>query len=117
MWFFTEPGLDQGQLVQKLSTKLFILALLITATVWCGRNYKALRHLATINRHRSLSIRTLQAFAHAATDNQAKDAVLMEATRAVFGNVPTGFIDGGGSDGDLKVVEIARSVIPRSPSS
>jgi hypothetical protein len=117
MWAFTEPGLDQGQLVQKLSTKLFILALLITATVWCGRNYKALRHLATINRHRSLSIRTLQAFAHAATDPQTKDAVLMEATRAVFGNVPTGFIDGGGSDGDLKIVEIARSVIPRGSQS
>lgn len=117
MWLYTEAGLDQGQLVQKLSTKLFILALLITATVWCGRNYKALKHLATINRHRSLSIRTLQAFAHAASDVQAKDAVLMEATRAVFGNVPTGFIDGGGNDGDLKIIEVARSVLPKGQSN
>lgn len=114
MWGFTEPGLDQGQLIQKLSTKLFILALLITATIWCGRNYKALKHLATINRHRALSLRTLQAFAAAAADPQAKDAVLLEATRAVFGSVPTGFIDGGSGDGDLKVVEIARSVLPKS---
>lgn len=113
MWVFTEAGLDQGQLVQKLSTKLFVLALLITTTVWCGRNYKALKHLSTINRHRALSIRTLQAFAAAASDSQVKDAVLMEATRAVFGNVPTGYIDGNNADGDLKVVEIARSVLPK----
>ena len=114
MWFLAEPGLDQGQLIQRLSTKLFILALLITATVWCGRNYKALKHLATINRHRALSLRTLQAFAAAAADAQAKDAVLLEATRAVFGNVPTGYIEGIGQDGDLKVIEIARSVLPKS---
>lgn len=115
MWFWTEANLDQGQILQKLSTKLFVLALLLTGTLWCGKNYKALKHLATINRHRALSIRTLQAFAHAATDAHAKDAVLLEATRAVFGSVPTGYIDGSSNDGDLKVVEIARSVLPKSP--
>ena len=117
MWIWTEPGLDQGQIFQKLSTKLFILALLLTGTLWCGKNYKALKHLATINRHRELSIRTLQAFAHAASDVHAKDAVLLEATRAVFGSVPTGYIDGAGNDGDLKVVEIARSVLPKSATA
>ena len=99
--------------IQKLTTKLFALALMLSATIWCGRNYKALKHLATINRHRSLSIKTLQAFSHAATDVQVKDAVLLEATRAVFGNVPTGFIPDGGSDGDLKIVEVARSILPK----
>jgi hypothetical protein len=116
MWCFAETGTD-GLLIQKLSTKLFALALLLTATIWCGRNYKALTHLATINRHRSLSIRTLQAFANAATDTHAKDAVLLEATRAVFGNVPTGFIEGGNNDGDLKIIEIARNILPKTGNS
>ena len=114
MWTYTEKGLDQGQLIQKVTTKLFLLALLITATIWCGKNYKALKHQATVNRHRALSIQTFQAFSSAANDPHTKDAVLLEATRAVFGNVPTGYIDGT-PDSDLKVVEIARSILPKSP--
>lgn len=113
-WLLTEAGLDNGQIIQKVSTKLFVLALLVTATVWCGRNYKALKHQATTNRHRALSIQTFQAFSGAANDAQTKDAVLLEATRAVFGSTPTGYIEGGGSDHDLKVIEIARSVLPKS---
>lgn len=105
---------EYNVLIQKLTTKLFALALMLSATIWCGRNYKALKHLATINRHRGLSIKTLQAFSNAASDVQVKDAVLMEATRAVFGNVPTGFISESTCDNDLKIVEVARSVLPKS---
>lgn len=114
MWFWTEAGLDQGQLFQKLSTKLVALAVLLSATIWCGRNYKALMHLATVNRHRAMSIQTLQAFSAAAADPQTKDAVLLEATRAVFGSTPTGYIDPGGGDSDVKIVEVARSILPRA---
>jgi hypothetical protein len=61
-----------------------------------------------------MSIQTLQAFAAAASDTQTKDAVLVEATRAVFGNVPTGYIEGPGGDSDLKIVEVARSILPKT---
>ena len=113
MWFWVQSG-DQGEIIQKLSTKLVILAVLLTGTIWCGRNYKALKHQATINRHRALSLQTLQAFSAAAADSQTKDAVLLEATRAVFGSVPTGYIDSSGGDSDLKIVEVARSILPKS---
>ncbi len=105
---------EYNVLIQKLTTKFFALVFMMSATIWCGRNYKALKHLATINRHRGLSIKTLQAFSNAATDVQVKDAVLLEATRAVFGNVPTGFISESTSDSDLKIVEVARSAFPKS---
>ena len=116
MWFWTESGLDQGQIFQKIGTKMVVLAVLLTGTIWCGRNYRALKHLATINNHRAISIRTLQAFSSAAAQTQTKDAVLMEATRAVFGNVPTGFIGQTSSDSDLKVIEVARNILPESDS-
>lgn len=95
---------------------MVVLAVLLTGTIWCGRNYKALKRLATINNHRAISIRTLQAFSSAAAQTQTKDAVLMEATRAVFGNVPTGFIGQTSSDSDLKVIEVARNILPDSDS-
>lgn len=116
MWFKTESGLDQGQLFQKIGTKMVVFAVLLTGTIWCGRNYRALKHLATINNHRANSIRTLQAFSSAAAQTQTKDAVLMEATRDVFGNVPTGFIGQTPSDSNLKVIEVARNILPESDS-
>lgn len=115
LWFWTEPGLDQGQLFQKLSTKLVLLALLFSATLWCGRVYKAMKHLETINRHRAVSIQTLQAFVKAASDEQTRNAVLMEAARAVFGPVPTGFVEQGGSgESEVKVVEWVRGLMQKS---
>ena len=90
-----------------------MLAILFTGTLWCARNYKALRHLAIINKHRSNSILTIQAFANAAHDLHTKDAVLLEASKAIFGTVPTGFVNSN-IDSDLKFVEVARSIIPKS---
>ena len=115
MWYLTEPGLDKGQLWQKLGIKIAILGILISGTFWCGKIYKALMHQASINKHRALSIQTLQAFSAAVEDVAAKDAVVVEATRAIFGNAPTGYIDNSqSSDGDIKIFEIAKSIIPKS---
>ncbi|MEJ1386465.1 MAG: hypothetical protein RPU91_09585 [Candidatus Sedimenticola sp. (ex Thyasira tokunagai)] len=115
MWFLAEPGLDRGQIWQKLGSKLAVLGILISGTFWCGKIYKALMHQATINKHRALSIQTLQAFSAAVDDTNTKDAVVLEATRAVFGNVPTGYIDNSpSSDGDIKIFEIAKNIIPKT---
>ena len=110
MFFVAEAGLDAGQLLQKSASRLVVLAVLFTTTLWCGRVYKALLHQAAVNRHRALSLQTFQAFSSAATDDATKDAVLMEATRAVFGRMPTGFLDATDSAGPqgVQVVEIAK---------
>lgn len=115
LWYFVEPGLDKGQLWQKLGTKLAVLGVLISGTFWCGKIYKALMHQSTINRHRALSIQTLQAFSAAVEDPSIKDAVVLEATRAVFGNIPTGYIENNpSSDGDIKIFEVAKNILPKS---
>ncbi|MDE0510346.1 MAG: hypothetical protein OXI88_00955 [Gammaproteobacteria bacterium] len=75
------------------TTKLIILGTLIAATVWCGKIYRALRHQVTTNKHRANAIRTFQAFSKAASDDAARDAVLMETTKAIFGLSPSGYLD------------------------
>lgn len=110
-FLFAESGLDTSQLVQKTATRLVILATLFTATLWCGRVYKTLLHQSAVNRHRALSLQTFQAFSKAASDNATKDMVLLEATRAVFGSVPTGFIEqSDASPHGLQIVEIAKRI-------
>lgn len=109
IFFTAEAGLDTGQLIQKSAARLVVLAVLFTGALWCGRVYKALLHQATVNRHRALSLQTFQAFSSAAADDTTKDAVLMEATKAVFGNVSTGLVDREPSErSGVQVVELAK---------
>jgi hypothetical protein len=115
MWYFAynSPSLGTPQLVQVIAAKLVILSILIGAATWCGGIYKALRHQTSANRHRALSLRTLQAFVKAGSDDQTKNAVLMEACRAVFLGGHTGYLDGKGGGVDessLKVIEIAKTL-------
>jgi hypothetical protein len=109
VWLFPITGDDVPTVAQRFGGKIAALVVLFTATLWCGRTYKALKHLATVNRHRALSLQTFQAFSHAASDDATKDAVLMEATRAIFGASPTGFLESkAGPEQDLKIVEVAK---------
>jgi hypothetical protein len=104
--------------VQIITTKLIILGLLFTGTLWCGRIYKALMHQVTVNRHRANSIKTFQAFNQAASNDASRDAVLMETTKAIFGQGTTGYLDKeSGSSGDqLRIVEMVKHV-PKVVSS
>ncbi len=99
-----------SQIAQLFTSKIVILGLMFTATIWCGRLYKAAKHLATINKHRSNALRTFQAFTKAASDDAARDAVLMETTKSIFAITPSGYLDGETpTDGGLKIVEVVKN--------
>lgn len=108
---FYHPSLETSQLIQMTSSKLIFLGLLFTATVWCGKIYKAAKHLEAVNKHRSNALKTFQAFTNAANDASMKDAVLMETTKSIFTLTQTGYLDseGGHSDSGVKVVEVVKN--------
>ncbi len=108
---FYHPSLETTQLIQLTSSKLIMLGLLFTATVWCGKLYKAAKHLEAVNKHRSNALKTFQAFTNAANDTSMKDAVLMETTKSIFALMPSGYLDGEGghSDSGVKVVEVVKN--------
>ena len=96
--------------LRNVFSKAAVIAVLFTGTVWCGRIYRALIHQAAVNRHRALSLKTFQAFVRATDDPVVRDAVLMAATRTVFGSVPTGLVEhSGGQDAGLNFFEYNRS--------
>lgn len=90
--------------------KVSVIAILFAGTAWCGRIYRALTHQCSVNRHRALSLTTFQAFVEATDDPSTRDAVLMAATKSIFGNVPTGFVDerGATQDTSVNVLEIGK---------
>lgn len=101
-----------AQIVRFFTSKIVLLAILFSATIWCGRLYKASKHLETVNKHRSNSLKTFQAFVKAASDDPTRDAVLMETTRSIFLITPSGYLDSSdvSSDGGMKIVEVIKNI-------
>jgi len=110
---FLINGDDQNtfKIVQITTTKLVVLAVFLSATIWCGKIYKANKHLVIINKHRANSLKTFQAFMKAADNDQARDAVLLETTRAIFGITATGYLDSDAPSSDVgtRIIELIKS--------
>ncbi len=108
--FLGAVGDAEGWLwLQRLPGKLFLLSTLTYATVWCGRRSLAERHNSRVNLHRANSIQTVRAFRESGNASATKDAIVLEAARAIFENVQTGDL-GGNSDGSpiAKTIELVR---------
>lgn len=105
-------GSDLAQIIQFGFTKLVILGLLVSTTVWCARIYRAKKHQETINSHRANALRTFQTFVEASDDRQIRDAVLLEATRSIFAITSSGYLASESPTGDSqsRIVEVVKSV-------
>lgn len=103
-----------AQIVQVLSTKLILITVFFTATLWSGKMYRAMMHQVTVNRHRANALLTFQAFVKASNDNNIRDAVLMETTKSIFSISQSGYIDNDQSSSQqTNVVEIVKSGIEK----
>jgi len=70
-----------------------LISILLALGFWCGRIYRALEHQSAANRHRFLILQTLDAFTDSTENQNVKDAVLIEATRATFTYTSSGFFN------------------------
>jgi len=112
--YFFLPIKDEAstaQIIQVLSTKIILITIFFTATLWAGKMYKATIHQMTINKHRSNSLRTFQAFIKASNDVSTRDAVLMETTKSIFTNLPSGYIDNerSASSSNTSIIEVVKN--------
>jgi hypothetical protein len=100
-----------AQSIGFVTSKVIFLGTLISITAWTGGQYRAAKHNQATNKHRANSLLTFQAFSQAASDMQTKEAVLLEATRTVFGATSTGYSTDSPTQGVLgtKVIEVLRT--------
>ena len=111
-FLFATPDLTTAaSAIQYVSSKILILVLLLTATLWCGNLYKAAKHQAAANKFKGNSLKTFQAFVNATNDDGIRDAVLVETTRAIFSESATGYItnDRSGTEKSTKIVEVVKN--------
>ena len=110
-YWFPLPAGDWPQVLPSAGFRVVALSMLIYTVSWCSRACLANLHLATTNGHRALGIQTLQAFRSSAADSATKDAVVLEAARAVYEHVPSGYLSKRSGDQPLpRVVDAVRSL-------
>ena len=118
MFGAVDASTDPWGLAYRLGGRVIAFSALFYAAVWSGRIVLANMHLANVNKHRAISLQTLRAFHQAAEDPAVKDAVVLEAARAVYENVPSGFIGRQATEygGNARILEVIRGVNRASQS-
>lgn len=105
-----DPAHNGWQAIVDIGGRVMGFSVLLYTTVWCSRIVLANLHQESVNMHRANSIKTLQAFREAAADPTVKDAVVLEAARATFENVPPGFVAKASAEQGSGPVRILESV-------
>jgi len=116
VWYYSthSVSLDGAQSLQLAVAKIILFSVLYFALIWVGRNYRAHRHNYIVNKHRQNALGTFEAFVKAATDEQTKNAVLLQATQSIFAPQVSGYL-GKESEGhpSSQVLEIIRGAVSR----
>lgn len=77
--------------IQYVISKLILLSTLFFAIFWCAKNYRSSKHNETLNKHRANALMTFKAFVEGSSEQQIKEAILLQAAQAAFVNRPTGY--------------------------
>lgn len=77
--------------IQYVLSKLILLSTLFFAIFWCAKNYRSSKHNETLNKHRANALMTFRAFVEGSSEQQIKEAILLQAAQAAFVNRPTGY--------------------------
>jgi hypothetical protein len=107
------PEAEHAKLVQVIVGKILALLGIYYLVLFAARSYRANAHLSAINRHRATALQTFETFANSSSDEQTKNAVLLETTRSIYQHAPTGFLSDEESAGPTQIIEILKAIGPQ----
>lgn len=104
--------------IQYIFAKLVIFSTLTFTIVLCSKNYKSHKHNQTLYDHRATTLDTFQAFYNGSNDEHVKDAILLQAAYAAFGNRQTGFesIQEKDSPPPMQIVDVLNKTVKTAES-
>ena len=99
-----------------------LIGLLISGGVWCGKNYRIVRHQQSVNRHKANGLKSFLLFRDAADNDEAtRNTVLLETTKAIFSTPDSGFITSNSNPSnngaEIRIVDSTRAVSAMSAIS
>ena len=110
-YVFKEPNVYNY--VHNIVGRVVIITGLLYFISISSKNFKAQKHNSIINRHRANCLKTFESFNKSTSDQQTKDAILLEASHTIFGYQSTGYTDTEESD-PTKIIEIIKNISPQN---
>ena len=99
--------------------KIFILSIILLVISVIKREYLALRHQFTLNKHRHNAISSHKEILSSIkdtkneSDKEISNAILLELTKSMFSSQETGYVKDQKDSSGSKVVEVSRSVFQK----
>lgn len=96
-----------------------LIGLLISGGIWCGKNYRIIRHQQSVNRHKANGLKSFLLFREAADNDEAtRNTVLLETTKAIFSTPDSGFISSNSnsnqSGSEIRIIDSTRAAAAAS---
>jgi hypothetical protein len=108
---------DFPTFLRMMFPRLVIISLFLTGLFFCLKNFSAVTHNQIVNRHRQTALSTFQTFINGTSDHQTKNAVLLQATRAIFLPQASGYLKGEAENPQVsQITEVVRGVTEQSKS-
>jgi len=101
---------DRDSLIAYGIVKVALILLLYYGMHFSSRNYYIISNLAAINKHRKNVAQTLEDFIKTNPDKEILNQMLMEGTKAMFRNIPTGYNSKVDQD-ENPITEIVNNII------
>ncbi|MBE9465498.1 hypothetical protein ACFP1I_22320 [Dyadobacter subterraneus] len=116
-WLVTDEEFSKfsvNQIIQFNLTKILTISALFYGLAICNKNYKSSKHNQILNKHRANALASFQAFVESPNaDATTKNAVLLEATKTIYGVQQTGYVQTDNDDSPNKIIEMIQSVQPK----
>lgn len=103
-----------SELVQFVTSKLLIFAVLSFMLILAAKNYATHKHNAIVNRHRQNALLTYRALVQAAADRGTEDIILAHAASCIFAPQETGFANVKGEGAAKSVLELMTKATSKS---
>jgi DNA-binding XRE family transcriptional regulator len=97
------------ELVKESLPRLLVVFVLSFGMIWAAKNVSASTHNFVVNRHRQNALASFETFVEGASGKEVKDAVLIQATSAIFSPQDTGYAKGELPHPVSQVFEVLKS--------
>ena len=97
------------ELVKESIPRFLVVFVLSFGMIWAAKNVSASTHNFVVNRHRQNALASFETFVEGASGKEVKDAVLIQATSAIFSPQDTGYTKGKLSHPVSKAFEVLKS--------
>jgi len=94
--------------IQVMIAKVLLLSFASVVFYQVVKNYNAHMHQYTLNKHRENCLKTFKSLVESTQDGKTRDAVLIQATKAIFESGDTGYVTG--KEGPNSMFEVTKLI-------